>query len=161
MRRKFGEIIVRLAEKDERIILLIGDVYQEMDEFVKRFPDRFYNIGICEQSMISIAAGMAIEGLRPVVYTLTPFLIERPFEQVKVDIDEQNLPVLLVGYDDYCTHGNTHRALNPKGLVKLFKNIDGYFPQNSFQAEKAMIDAYLRGCPAFIHLSSDKLPFGW
>lgn len=161
MRRQFGKTIVRLAEKDERIVLLIGDVYQEMDDFVEKFPNRFFNIGLCEQSIISIAAGMAIEGLRPVVYTLTPFLIERPFEQIKIDIDEQNLPIILIGYDDYCTHGPTHRALNAKGLVALFKNIDGYFPVNQFQAEKAMIDAYLRGAPAFIHLTSDKLPFGW
>ncbi|MCK4822898.1 hypothetical protein KA005_44460 [bacterium] len=158
MRRQFGKTIVKLAEKDKRIVLLIGDVYQEMDEYVEKFPDRFFNLGLCEQSMISIAAGMAIEGWRPVVYTLTPFLIERPFEQIKIDIDEQNLPVMLIGNADYPTHGPTHRPLNAEGLVGLFKNIGGYFPRNMQETEKAMLDAYLMKSPAIICLKKEGLP---
>ena len=159
MRRQFGKTIVKLAAKDERIVLLIGDVYQEMDEYVERFPDRFYNLGLCEQSMISIAAGMALEGMRPVVYSITPFLIERPFEQIKIDIDEQDLPVMLVGNADYPTHGPTHRPLNAEGLVGLFKNIVGYFPKDGLETEKAMVDAYLMKKPAIICLKRDGLPF--
>jgi transketolase len=159
MRRAFGKTIMRLAKKDERITLLIGDVYQEMDKFVSLFPDRFYNLGLCEQSIISIAAGMAIAGLRPVVYSLTPFLLERPFEQIKIDIDEQDLPVMLVGNADYPTHGPTHRPLNAEGLVGLLKNTHGYFPRNREETEKAMLDAYLMGKPAVICLKRDGLPF--
>lgn len=158
MRRQFGKTIVKLAEKDSRIVLLICDVFQEMEEFVEKFPDRFFNTGLTEQSTISIAAGMAIEGLRPVVYTLTPFLIERPFEQIKLDIDGQKLPVMLVGYDGYLTHGPSHRPLDAEGLVGLLKNTHGYFPRNSFEAEKAMCDAYLMGEPAIICLKKDGLP---
>lgn len=159
MRRAFGKTIVKLAEKDTSIVLIIGDVFQEMEEFCEKFPDRFFNVGLTEQSMISIAAGMAIEGLRPVVYTLTPFLIERPFEQVKIDIDEQNLPVMLVGNADYPTHGPTHRPLNAEGLVGLLKNTVGYFPRNMQETEKAMLDAYLMKRPAVICLKKDGLPF--
>lgn len=159
MRRKFGKTIVRLAEKDERITLVTCDVLQEMDEFIDRFPNRFYNFGLTEQATVSIAAGMAIEGLRPVFYTLTPFLLERPFEQVKIDIDEQNVPVMLVGNSDYPTAGPTHRPLNAEGLVGLFKNITGYFPRNSFETEKAMLDAYLIDGPSAICLKNDRLPF--
>jgi len=154
MRRQFGKTIVELAERDEKLVLLIGDVEQEMAEFKKRFPGRFYNLGLCEQTMISIAAGMALEGLRPVVYSITPFLIERPFEQIKIDIDEQNLPVMLVGYADYPIHGPTHRALNAQGLVSLFKNIMGYYPKDSQATKRAMLSAY--GRPAFISLQKDK-----
>jgi len=159
MRRAFGKTIVKLAEKDPNIILISGDVEQEMDEYKDRFPDRYINAGLCEQTMISMAAGMAAEGLRPVVYSITPFLIERPFEQIKIDIDEQCLPVMLVGNSDYPTHGPTHRPLNAEGLVGLFKNIMGYFPRNLFETEKAMLDAYLMKKPAIICIKKEGLPF--
>jgi len=159
MRKQFGETLVKIAKKDSRIILLVGDVEQEMAEFKKLFPGRFFNLGLCEQTIISMAAGMALEGLRPIVYSITPFLIERPFEQIKIDIDEQNLPVILIGFSDYPTHGPTHRPLNAPGLVALFKNIRGYFPGNSAQTEKAMLDAYLMGDPAIICLTKDGNPF--
>jgi transketolase len=159
MRRAFGKTIVRLAEKDEKIVLLSGDVEQEMNVFKEKFPDRYFNVGLCEQTMIGMAGGMAIEGMRPVVYSITPFLIERPFEQIKIDIDEQNLPVMLVGQADYPTHGPTHRPLNPEGLVGLLKNTFGYFPRNLEETEKAMIDAYLMKKPAIICIKRDGLPF--
>lgn len=158
MRRQFGKTIVRLAEKDENIVLLIGDVKQEMNDYIEKFPGRFYNLGLCEQSMISIAAGMALEGLRPVVYSITPFLIERPFEQIKIDIDEQNLPIILIGNSDYPTHGPTHRPLDAEKLIGLLKNTFGYFPRNMRETEKAMIDAYLMKKPAIICLKRDGLP---
>lgn len=158
MRKQFGKTLVEIAEKNENIVLLIGDVEQEMTEYKKRWPDRFFNLGLCEQTMISMAAGMALEGLRPVVYSITPFLIERPFEQIKIDIDEQNLAVLLIGYADYPTHGPTHRPLNAEGLIGLFKNIKGYFPRNSDETRKMMIEAYLMGGPAIICLKKDGPP---
>jgi transketolase len=159
MRRAFGKTIVKLAEKDPTIILISGDVEQEMEIYKEKFPDRYINAGLCEQTMISMAAGMAAEGLRPVVYSITPFLIERPFEQIKIDIDEQDLPVMLVGQSDYPTHGPTHRPLNAEGLVGLFKNVMGYFPRNLFETEKAMLDAYLMKKPAIICIKKEGLPF--
>jgi transketolase len=159
VRRQFGKTLVQLAEKDKRIVLLTGDVEQEMEEFKEKFPDRFFNLGLTEQSMISISAGMAIEGLRPVVYSITPFLIERPFEQIKIDIDEQRLPVMLIGYSDYPTHGATHRCLDAEELIKLFKNIHGYFPRNMQETEKAMLDSYLMAEPSIICLRKEGVPF--
>lgn len=101
MRRRFGKIITELAEKDEKIHIIVGDIgYRVFDEFRDKYPDRFFNMGICEQSIIGVSAGMALEGLKPWVYTITPFLIERPFEQIKLDIDQQNVDVKLVGYSD-------------------------------------------------------------
>jgi len=159
MRRAFGKTVVKLAEKDENVVLLSGDVEQDMDVFKEKFPDRYFNVGLCEQTMISMAAGMALEGMRPVIYSITPFLIERPFEQIKIDMDEQNLPVMLVGQADYPTHGPTHRPLNAEGLVGLLKNTFGYFPRNMAETEKAMIDAYLMKKPAIICIKRDGLPF--
>lgn len=159
MRRAFGKTIFRLAEKDERVVLLTGDVEQEIADFKLRFPKRYFNLGLSEQSIISIAAGMAAEGLRPYVYSITPFVLERPFEQIKVDIDEQILPVVLVGNSDYPTHGPTHRPLNAPALCSAFKNVVCYFPRTGFEAEKAMLDSFLMGLPAFISLSNERLPF--
>jgi len=159
MRIQFGKTLMRLAEKDENIVLLIGDVDQEMKEFKEKFPARFFNLGLCEQTIISMASGMALEGLRPIVYSITPFLIERPFEQIKIGIDEQNLPVILIGYSDYPTHGPTHRPLNAPGLTALFKNINRFFPTDSASTEKAMLDAYLMEGPAIICLERDGNPF--
>ena len=121
MRRAFGKLINKLANKDKKIILLVGDIgYGIFDDFRKNHPDRFVNLGICEQSLIGVASGMAIEGMKPWVYTITPFLIERPFEQVKLDIDQQNVNVKLVGFADYPTLGPTHSELNGKKLMSLF-----------------------------------------
>jgi len=152
MRKAFGETIVELAEKDENIILISGDVEHEMEIFKKKFPERYINIGLCEQSMITIAASMALEGLRPFVYSITPFLIERPFEQIKIDIDEHNLPVILIGYADYPTHGPTHRPLNAEKLVSIFKNIQGYFPKSSEETKKNILDSFNSKKPAIISM---------
>ena len=89
MRRIFGKIINELAFKDNKIVLIVGDIgYGIFDDFRRNHPKKFYNFGICEQSIIGSAAGMALEGLKPWVYTITPFLIERPFEQIKLDIKQ-------------------------------------------------------------------------
>ena len=156
MRRRFGKIISQLAEKDEKIYVIVGDLgYRVFDEFRYKFPNRFINMGICEQSIISVASGMALEGLKPWVYTITPFLIERPFEQIKLDIDQQNVNVNLVGFADYPTLGPTHTEINAKKMMKLFNNIESLFPSDGDETEKMILQAYEREGPSFISLKSD------
>ena len=163
MRRKFGKIIDELAKKDKKIVLLVGDIgYGIFDDFRKNHPNKFFNMGICEQSLIGVAAGMSLEGLKPWVYTITPFLIERPFEQVKLDIDQQKTNVKLVGFADYPTLGPTHKELDAKKLTKLFRNIKSFFPKNSFETEKCVLDSYKIKGPTFISLKSDnKIGKNW
>jgi transketolase len=157
MRRRFGKLINELAYKDDKIVLLVGDIgYGIFDEFRKNHKKRFFNMGICEQSMIGSAAGMALEGLKPWVYTITPFLIERPFEQIKLDIDEQRANVCLVGFADYPNLGPTHSELNAKKLMSLFKNIKSYFPKDGNETEKAVFKSYKNKGPNFISLKTDK-----
>jgi transketolase len=114
-------------------------------------------MGICEQSIIGVAAGMALEGLQPWVYTITPFLIERPFEQIKLDIDQQRVNVKLVGYADYPSLGPTHTEIDGPRLMQLFRNIASFFPGDGNETEQAIRQAYELPGPAFISLKSDPL----
>lgn len=156
MRREFGKIITELATKDERVYLLSGDIgYEIFDDFREKFPKRFINLGICEQSMVSISSGLALEGLKPYVYTITPFLIERAFEQIKLDIDQQNINVKLVGYADYPTQGPTHSEIDAPWLMSRFKNIISYFPKNSQEARVFLLTSYESKGPAFISLKNN------
>lgn len=158
MRRRFGEVITRLADEDDKVIVIVADIgYRIFDEFREKHPDRFINMGICEQSIIGAASGMALEGLKPWVYTITPFLIERPFEQVKLDIDQQNVNVNLVGFADYPTLGPTHSEINARKTMELFKNIHSFFPSDGDETEKNIYQAHKIKGPSFISLKSDPL----
>jgi transketolase len=158
MRRRFGTVIADLADSDDRIYVLSGDIgYRVFDEFRDRHPNRFINIGICEQSMIGVSSGMALEGLQPWVYTITPFLIERPFEQIKLDVNQQNANVKLVGYADYPTLGPTHAELDARHLMKLLGNIEVFFPRNGDETEFAVRKAHKSTGPSFVSLKSDPL----
>ena len=163
MRRIFGNIISEIASKDKKVILIVGDIgYGIFDKFRKNHPKRFFNLGICEQSIIGFASGMALEGLKPWVYTITPFLIERPFEQVKLDIDQQKANVKLVGFADYPNLGPTHSEIINKNTMKLFKNIKSYFPKDSKETERIAKKCSLQRGPSFISLKSDhKIGKNW
>ena len=157
MRRTFGKVISQLAKKDKKIILLVGDIgYGIFDDFRKEHPKRFFNLGICEQSIIGVAAGAALQGLKPWVYTITPFLIERPFEQVKLDIDQQKANVKLVGFADYPSLGPTHSELNGRKLMSLMKNIKSYYPKNGKETKKVITKINNMNGPAFVSLKNDK-----
>lgn len=155
MRRQFGKTVVELAEQDPNIVLLYGDVKQNMDEFETKFPGRIFNVGICEQAMISMAAGMALEGLRPIVYSLTPFLLERAFEQWKMDVDVHDVPVIGVGYSFYPTHGPSQTPLNRWEVFAPFKNTAILVPKTSAEADGVIKIAYASKKPAVIILTKD------
>lgn len=110
------------ATKDDRLILIFGDVgYTMFRDLRKHLPRQCINAGLCEQAMVSMAAGMAMEGYRPVLYTIMPFLLERAFEQIKLDIDQMCLPVGLVGYSDD-TAGPTHIELDFWRMTALLRH---------------------------------------
>lgn len=153
MKQVFGETLLQLAEQDKNIVLLTCDVMPScVDEFKTKFPNRFYNMGLTEQTTVGIAAGMAFAGLKPIVYTIAPFLLERAFEFIKIDIDQNDLPVVLVGYDYGEYYGSTHTCLNAKDMVDLFKHTRGYFPENKAQAEHMIKASSKRTSPSFILL---------
>jgi transketolase len=157
MRKEFGQTIVSLAEKDKGIYLLVGDIgFGIFDDFRAKFPDRFINLGCCEQSIVSLSSGMALEGLKPYVYTITPFVIERAFEQVKLDIDNQNVNVKIVCYADYPSLGPTHAEIDASWIMSRFQNINSYFPRSSKETKRFLIESYKHEKPTFISLKKDK-----
>ena len=156
--KNFGKIINELAFKDNKIVLIVGDIgYGIFDDFRRNHPKKFYNFDICEQSIIGSAAGMALEGLKPWVYTITPFLIERPFEQIKLDINEQQANVNLVGFADYPTLGPTHAEVDAKKTMRLFKKYSIFsFLKNSYETKKFTYEISKRKGPCFMSLKTDK-----
>ena len=138
MKWEFQLALQRRMVTDPRIHLLMGDVGGVMfKEARASFPYRILNVGICEQATVSMAAGMAIEGLRPIIYTITPFLIERAFEQVKLDVHEMNLPVGLVGHSDNSC-GPTHIERSAPALLALLPRIAAYFPRTPAEVTAIM-----------------------
>ena len=153
MRRVFGKYIVDIARKDKDVVLLVGDIgYGVFDQFREEFPDRFINFGLTEQTMIGAASGMSMEGCKPWVYTITPFLIERPFEQIKLDIDQQNVNVKLVGYADYPDQGPTHAEIDAPYMMEMFTNILAWFPGSSLETEVILETMSQWEGPEFISL---------
>jgi transketolase len=119
-------------------MLIMGDIGGGLFlKFKADLPGQIFNIGVCEQATVSIAAGLAMRGFRPVIYTITPFLIERAFEQIKVDIHLQRIPVGLVGHAD-TTEGPTHHPLDAKILMGLCPNIRSMFPETKAEARQFM-----------------------
>ena len=103
-RKEIVDVIMSYAREDERIVLLVCDMgFGVADNFNKEFPDRIYNMGIMEQGTVGIAAGMAMTGLIPVVYSIVNFLAYRALEQIRNDVILQNLNVKFIatGVNDY------------------------------------------------------------
>ena len=94
MRDAFCKELNKLAAENPELLLLTGDIgFQVFDQFRAQYPDRFYNMGVAEANMIGTAAGLALSGKKPFVYTIIPFLTMRAFEQIRNDVCMQNQPV--------------------------------------------------------------------
>src|SRR5512134_284566 len=97
MRKQFKDTMLDLAGGDSRLVLLFGDISVFLfRDFQQRFPERFYNLGICEATLVSVAAGMSAEGFVPVVHSIAPFVTERAMEQIKVDLCYNQRPANIV-----------------------------------------------------------------
>ena len=114
MRQQFKNTIMDLAAYDDKIVMIFGDVSVYLfNDFKENYPDRFYNIGICENTLISVAAGLSSQGLYPFVHTIAPFITERSFEQIKIDMCYNHLGGNIVSCGasfDYAWDGATHHS---------------------------------------------------
>ena len=125
MRRKFADDLYKLM-KDENIVLITGDMgYGMFDKIRDELPEQFINTGAAEMAMMGIAIGLALEGKIPVVYSITPFLLYRPFEAIRNYINHESIPVIMVGSGrdkDYSQAGFSPDASDHE-ILRQFKNI--------------------------------------
>lgn len=152
MRWPFACALHSLAKTDPKLVLLMGDVGGGLfKDFERDYPDRYFNLGTAEQTMVGIAAGMALSGFHPVVYTFTPFILERAFEQIKIDVDSNNAPVLLCGWTD-TSQGLTHSALHPAALLGCFTNVKMLTPKTKDELDRVISSPGLFDGPKFLLL---------
>lgn len=140
MRNKLSDILYKRAKKDKKICVLVADISPagSMDSFRNDFPERFVNTGVAEQSMIGIAAGMALAGLKPFCYTIATFSLYRPFEMIRVDLCYQNLPVTVVGMGVgtiYSTLGGTHLTQEDVSIARSLPNLKILSPCDPIEME--------------------------
>ena len=158
MRNEFAKICSNLLEEDDKAVILIGDISHFLLRNVQNIaPDRFYNIGICEQATISVAAGMAIEGMRPIVHTIAPFLVERAYEQIKVGLGYQKTDVTLVtvgGTYDYADLGCTHHCYADVALMRAIPGMEVYEPSTAKEFNQLFKQACGNGNPKYFRLSA-------
>jgi len=151
MRRKFADYIYEEMKVNKDIYVLTADLgYKMWDTIRDEFPDRFYNVGSAEQLMLGIAIGLAQNGKIPICYSITSFLIFRPFELIKLYLDGEKCPAKLVGsgYDnDYERDGVTHRFDSyDLNILQQLENIEiyRYSPMNSkLQKEEDLFKQFL------------------
>ena len=155
MRKEFGRTIAELVRKDKRIYVLDMDFGNIFEELMRENPSHHIKLGVCEQAVIGMASGMALQGLKPYVFAITPFLLERPFEQIKLDIVQQKANVKLVSYADYPSAGPTHSPLDVKKECKIL-GIDYIKPKNSLDTRKNLLQHYQLNKPAFFYLKGEK-----
>ena len=133
MRRSFADILHEKMGGDARIWVVTGDMGYKMWDRVKMdFPERFVNAGAAEQAMVGIGVGLALEGKIPFVYSITPFLLYRPFETIRNYVNREKVPVKLVGSGrnrDYSHDGFSHWAEEDKEIMKIFGNIRSRWPE--------------------------------
>lgn len=156
MRRTFADELLKEMHKNDKIFLLVGDLgYKVFDSHFSAFPDRCINTGAAEQALLDIAVGLAYDGKIPFVYSITPFLIYRPFETLRTYIDYENIPVKLIGAGrnkDYEMDGISHHADDVGLYLQHLKNIVQFWPKKPTEIPEIVREMVNNGKPSFISL---------
>lgn len=162
MRNAFADEITRLAGADERVLLLSGDIGNHLfDRLRAAHPLRFLNCGVAEANMMGTAAGMALCGLRPVVYTIAPFTTTRCFEQIRVDVAYHAAPVVIVGTGaglSYAELGPTHHSLEDLSLLRSLPGMQVLAPADGGELKLALRQAVASSRPTYIRIGKKGEP---
>lgn len=174
MRIAFIEKVIEMAEKDKDLMLVTGDLgFSVFEEFQERFPDQFLNVGVAEQNMVGVAAGLALSGKRPIVYSITTFATMRAYEQIRNDVAYQNLPVIIVGGGStfsYSTFGCTHMPLEDVAIMRALPNFTVVVPGDPYEVSSLLEQLYVQRKPGYmriakrgeplVHQSNDQVRLG-
>ncbi len=158
MRKQLVRTVEDLMRTDPRVVVMLGDigVFGFRNAF-RLYPDRIYNVGICEQSMTSMAAGLAKIGLVPILHSIAPFVVERCFEQLKVDLGYQGLNANIVsvgGSYDYAALGCTHHCPGDVALVKTIPGFRVLVPGSDRDFDTLLRESYANsGAPNYYRLT--------
>ena len=162
MRNAFAKQITELAQCDERVVLLSGDIGNRLfDDLKAKCPDRFFNCGVAEANMIGMAAGMAMSGLRPVCYTITPFITYRCLEQIRIDVCYHHVPVVIVGTGaglSYASLGATHHSCEEMGMLRLLPGLAVIAPADAMEVRGALKAALNHPHPVYIRIGKKGEP---
>lgn len=162
MRNATISAICRMAEADDRIALLIADLgYGVVEGFASKFPERYYNLGICEQALASIAAGMALSGEVAVVYSIANFAVLRCIEQIRDDVCYHNANVKIIGVGGGLAYGKlgaTHMATEDIAMARSLPNMRVFAPADPEEALAAAQLAVQVEGPCYIRLAKNGEP---
>ena len=162
MRNAFARAMTELAQERDDVCLLSGDIGNRMfDRYKEVAPTRFMNCGIAEANMMSMAAGMGLSGLRPVVYTITPFTTTRCLEQIRTGVAYHESPVVIVGTGSglsYAELGATHHSLEDLAILRSIPNLQICAPADSRELESQLRQAVSEGRPTYIRIGKKGEP---
>ena len=154
MRNCFSSLLKGEMEKNKNIYLMSADLGYNLWDDIKA-DDNFINPGSSEQLMIGMAAGMTLEGKIPVCYSITPFLLYRPFEFIRNYAHYEKLPIKLIGGGrgkDYGNLGYTHWAEEAEAIMKVLSNIETYYPNTKDEVRDIFSEFLYNGKPSYLNL---------
>lgn len=162
MRNAFAAEMTALAAAEPRLVLLSGDIGNRLfDTFRERFPDRFFNCGVAEANMVSVAAGLASCGMLPVTYTIAAFSTIRCLEQIRVDVCYHEMPVIVVGVGgglSYAELGGTHHSCEDIACLRALPNMAVVCPGDPVEVRLALRAAVARRAPLYLRIGKKGEP---
>ena len=163
MRDALGEVLVELAEKDERIIALTANLGEStgLKAFREKFPDRFFDIGVSEQNLVTVASGLAAVGKIPFITSYAAFSPGRNWEQIKTAIALNNVPVKIIGNHaglSAAVYGATHMGMEDIALMRSLPNCQVFSPCDAVELKKLIRAVAFDGKPVYIRLPRGETP---
>ncbi len=163
MRDTFSYSLHEIAKVVPGIFIVVADISPaaSMQPFRDEFPERFINVGVSEQSMISLCTGLALRGCNPFAYTIAPFAIYRPFEHIRVELCYQNLPVTVVGVGaglSYSVAGATHNAFEDIAVMSALPNMSILAPCDPAELKSAVWACAYHSGPVYLRLGKTGEP---